>query len=83
MRSVKKFGAAAVVAAMMASGMTVFSSTVHAAGSSAPTRSAICDAIDKAEAQLAASTNPFVKKYLTALLNYLAGLEKHVGCTTT
>jgi hypothetical protein len=79
MRKVQKFGAAVVVAAMMASGITIFSAPVHASGVSAAQKSYLCAQIDKAEAQLAASTNPFVVKYLKAILAYLQGLENLLG----
>ena len=71
MRKFQKLGAAMIVAAVMASGI---GSTVHASGgATAAQKTALCAAIESAETQLSASTNPYVVKYLTALL---AGLEK-------
>jgi hypothetical protein len=64
---------------MLASGITVFSTPVYASGGGAPSKGAVCSAIENTEAQLAASTNPFVKKYLGALLNALEKLEVLVG----
>ena len=80
MRKIQKYSAAVIVAAVMASGMTVFSPNVYASGTiSATQKTALCAAIDRYEAQLAASTNPFVKKYLTALLAGLQAIENYVG----
>jgi hypothetical protein len=79
MRRVQKFGAAAVVAAMMASGMIIFSTPVYASGTSASQQSTLCAAIESAETKLATSTNPFVQKYLTELLAYLQSLENLIG----
>ena len=77
MRKIQKLGAAAIVAAILASGMT----TVHASGTTitAAQQSYICSQIEKAETQLAASKNPFVIKYLSAILAYLQRLEVLVG----
>lgn len=77
MRKVQKFGAAAVVAAILASGMT----TVHASGTTitAAQNTYICAQIEKTEVALSSSSNPFVKKYLTQILAYLQSLEKFVG----
>ena len=77
MRKFQKLGAAMIVALVMAAGI---GSTVHA--STAPTaaqKTAICAAIETTEAQLAASTNYFVKKYLAALLATLEQAEALLG----
>ena len=77
MRKIQKLGAAAIVAAILASGMT----TVHASGRTitAAQQTYICAQIEKTEAALSSSTNPFVKKYLTQILAYLQSLENLVG----
>ena len=77
MRKIQKLGAAAIVAAILASGMT----TVHASGRTitAAQKTYICAQIEKTEAALSSSTNPFVIKYLSALLGYLERLEVLVG----
>ena len=80
MRKIQKYSAAVIVAVVMASGLTVFSPKVYASGTvSAAQKTAICSAIERAEAQLTASTNPFVKKYLAALLAGLEKLEVYFG----
>jgi hypothetical protein len=77
MRKIQKFGAAMIVAAVLATGL---GSTVHASGSlTVSQQTAICSAIETTEAQLAASSNYFVKKYLSALLAGLQNLESYFG----
>jgi hypothetical protein len=78
MRKIQKFGAAMIVAAVLAT--TGLASTVHASDSlTVSQKTAICSAIETTEAQLAASSNYFVKKYLSALLAGLENLESYFG----
>ena len=81
MRKLQKFGAAMIVAVVMAAGMSTFGTTVSASGGTdaAAQKTAVCAAIETTEAQLAASTNPLVKKYLAALLAGLERLEALLG----
>ena len=78
MRNVKKFGAALAMVGVMAIGMTTFGTTVHAS-TGAPTQASICASIAKVEAAVSASTNPWVKAYLNAILAGLQRLENLVG----
>ncbi|MCU1382972.1 MAG: hypothetical protein JWL71_1669 [Acidobacteria bacterium] len=78
MRKIQKFGAALIVAAVIASAMSA--TRVYASdGVTAAQKSALCAAIESTEAQLTASTNVFVKRYLSALLAGLEKLEVLVG----
>ena len=77
MRKMQKLGAAMVVAAVLAAGL---GSNLHASGTVTPLqKTAICSAIETTEKQLVASTNPFVKAYLQALLAGLERLETLLG----
>jgi hypothetical protein len=82
MRKIQKFSAAVIVAAVMASG-TIFTTPVYASGGSftysASYKASICASIEKTEAAVSASTNPFIVKYLTAILAGLEKLEMLIG----
>jgi hypothetical protein len=63
MRGMRKFGAAALVAAMMASGMTIFSTPVYASTGTSAT-SFICKLLASAEAAVNTLPNSPLKTYL-------------------
>ncbi len=79
MRKVQTFGAAVVVAAMMAAGMTIFSTPVYASGGGSTKLSGICALLESAEAAVNALPDSSFKTYLLASIE---AAELKYNCPT-
>ena len=77
MRKVQKFGAAVIVAAMMAAGMTIFSTPVYASSGGSTRLSGICTLLGDAETAANSLPDSWFKTYLLGL-NEAA--ETKYGC---
>ena len=77
MRTIKKFSAALALTAMMASGATIFSTPVYAAGYSPAKKPTICSLL--AAAFSAVSSLP-ASSLRTYLLNYITAQEAANNC---
>jgi len=78
MRKIQKFGAAMIVAAMMASGMTIFSTPVYASGdSTTTTKTTICHLLASAQTAVTGLPDSLLKSYL---LKQIAAAELKYGC---
>ncbi len=77
MRKVQTFGAAVVVAAMMAAGMTIFSTPVYASDGGSTRLSGICALLESAEAAVNALPASGFKTYVLAAIE---AAEAKYGC---
>ena len=77
MRKIQKFSAALVVAAMMAAGMTIFSTPVYASGGGSTQLSGICALLARAEAAVNALPASWFKTYV---LTSIEAAEARYGC---
>ena len=77
MRKIQKFSAALVVAAMMAAGMTIFSTPVYASDGGSTQLSGICALLERAEAAVNALPASGFKTYVLAAIE---AAEAKYGC---
>lgn len=77
MRKVGKLGAAFVLAGFIAGGMTVFSTTAHAA-TTTTARPALCDAVNALEAYVEKLPAGPLKDFL---IKHIEAIEAKYGCS--